>query len=609
MSTEKKRNADGTETLLTSMPQPSTPAVDSQATIGISTSNLDTVPIPNSAARGTDGKQTLPNSGDSGATMVHAPNAHAASAATGDFTSSSTTASASTGDFTPAGATASMATGDFTPRGNDPSAATGDITPGKQGNPRIIDPDSVATQIGKVQPKIDPATGRVVPHVSGYEILGELGRGGMGVVYKARQKALNRLVAIKMVLAGGHAGSEQLARFHLEAEAVAALKHPNIVQIYEVGECDSLPYFSLEFVDGSPMDKMLGGKPLAIPETARLMEILARAMHFAHEQGIVHRDLKPANVLLTADGIPKITDFGLAKKLEGDSSQTKSGTLMGTPSYMAPEQARGEFKGLGPQADVHSLGAMMYEMLVGRPPFLGASPVETIMQVIKQEPVPPSRLIEKLPADIETICLKCLQKEPEKRYPTAAALAEDLRRYLADEPILSRPVSAPERLWRWCRRNPRLAGLAAAVAGLLVTVAITSTVSAVRIAQERNLKEEQRKAAVQAELLAEARKAEADEARVAAEAARKLAEQHQAAAEAAKSEADANSKVANDQAGLALTTMQVLIDKVQTQLQDAPNTQKLKRELLETAMEGLKQVAKKADGSTSIEATMLAAHM
>ena len=290
------------------------------------------------------------------------------------------------------------------------------------------------------EPRVDPATGRAIPRLPGYQILGELGRGGMGVVYKARQVALNRLVAIKMVLAGGHAGAEQLARFHTEAQAVAALQHTNIVQIYEVGACEGLPYFTLEFVDGGPLDKALAGKPQIPKDAAKLLETLARAMHFAHQHGIVHRDLKPANVLLSADGVPKITDFGLAKKLEGDSSQTKSGTLMGTPSYMAPEQARGEFKELGPAADVHALGAILYEMLTGRPPFLGATPVETIMQVIREEPVPPSQLLPKLARDIETICLKCLQKEPHKRYADCEALAEDLRRHQRQSRSLGRRV-------------------------------------------------------------------------------------------------------------------------------------------------------------------------
>ena len=432
-----------------------------------------------------------------------------------------------------------------------------------------------------ILPTIDPKTGRPMPHVSGYEILGELGRGGMGVVYKARQKKLNRLVALKMVLSGGHASPDALARFLVEAQAVAALQHPNIVQIYEVGEHDSLPHFSLEFVDGAPLDRALAGKPQKPVDAARLVETLSRAMHFAHNHSILHRDLKPANILLTSDGVPKITDFGLAKKLEGDSSQTKDGSIMGTPSYMAPEQARGEMKNLGPSADIYSLGAMLYEMLVGRPPFLGTTPFETILQVIKEEPVPPSRLIGKLPPDVETICLKCLQKEPAKRYATAELLAEDCRRFVAGEPILSRPISPAERAWRWCRRNPKVAGLLATVAGLLVLVAVTSTVSALTIAQERNLKEIQRKDAVDARELAES----------------------------AKQRAEENEKLATDQAGLSLETMQVLIDKVQTQLDEAPRTQQIKRDLLETAMEGLKKVAKKAEGSTSIEATMLGAHM
>ena len=432
-----------------------------------------------------------------------------------------------------------------------------------------------------ILPTIDPKTGRPMPHVSGYEILGELGRGGMGVVYKARQKKLNRLVALKMVLSGGHASPDALARFLVEAQAVAALQHPNIVQIYEVGEHDSLPHFSLEFVDGAPLDRALAGKPQKPVDAARLVETLSRAMHFAHNHSILHRDLKPANVLLTSDGVPKITDFGLAKKLEGDSGQTKDGSIMGTPSYMAPEQARGELKNLGPSADIYSLGAMLYEMLVGRPPFLGTTPFETILQVIKEEPVPPSRLIGKLPPDVETICLKCLQKEPAKRYATAELLAEDCRRFIAGEPILSRPISPAERAWRWCRRNPRVAGLLATVAGLLVVVTVTSTVSALTIAQERNLKEIQRKDAVDARV----------------------------AAETARQQADENAKIATKQAGLSLNTMQVLIDKVQTQLDEAPRTQQIKRDLLETAMEGLKKVAKEAEGSTSIETTMLGAHM
>jgi tetratricopeptide (TPR) repeat protein len=307
----------------------------------------------------------------------------------------------------------------------------------------------------------------------GYEVLGELGRGGMGVVYKARHLALNRLVALKMILAGVHAGPQQTARFRAEAEAVARLKHPNIVQVYEIGEHHGLPYLSLEFVDGGSLDRRLNGTPLPPRTAAELLEPLARAIHAAHTHGIVHRDLKPGNVLLEraesgpADlGIPKVADFGLAKDLGADV-QTATGNVVGTPSYMAPEQAEGRSRDIGPPADVHALGAILYETLTGRPPFKGATLVDTLEQVRTQEPVPPSRLQPKVPRDLETICLKCLRKEPARRYASAAALADDLRRFLDDRPILARPVGRVERLRRWCRRNPVVAGLSAA---LLVAV-------------------------------------------------------------------------------------------------------------------------------------------
>jgi tetratricopeptide (TPR) repeat protein len=340
-----------------------------------------------------------------------------------------------------------------------------------------------------------PPTG--FPKVAGHEILAELGRGGMGVVYKARQTGLNRLVALKMLLAGGHAGPEQLARFHTEAQAVARLVHANIVQIYEVGEQEGLPYFSLELVDGGSLAQKIAKKPQPAEEAARLVECLAGAMAYAHRHGIIHRDLKPPNVLLTVDGIPKITDFGLAKHLEGDSSQTKSGTLMGTPSYMAPEQARGEVRELGALVDVYSLGAILYELLTGRPPFLAATVLDTLEQVRSQEPVPPSRFQPKVPRDLETICLKCLQKEARNRYASAETLTDDLRRFLAGEPILARPVSAPVRLWRWCRRNPRVATLSAAVVALLGAVGISFAIVAVRIGREREATAEARNVALQ----------------------------------------------------------------------------------------------------------------
>jgi tRNA A-37 threonylcarbamoyl transferase component Bud32 len=297
--------------------------------------------------------------------------------------------------------------------------------------------------------------------VPGYEVLDELGRGAMGVVYRARQVKLNRGVALKMVLSGGHASADELARFRTEAQALAGLSHPNILQVYEVGEKDGLPYFSMEFCPGGGLDKRLAGKPLPPREAAALVRTLALAVQAAHEKGIVHRDLKPANVLLAADGTPKVTDFGLAKRL-GEQGRTASGAVLGTPSYMAPEQAQGK-KDVAPAADVYALGAILYECLTGRPPFLAATPLDTILQVISDEPAPPRSLQPALPRDLETVCLKCLQKEPGRRYASAADLAEDLRRYLAGEPIVARPVGTLGRLAKWARRRPAVAALLAAV--------------------------------------------------------------------------------------------------------------------------------------------------
>jgi ABC-type amino acid transport substrate-binding protein/tRNA A-37 threonylcarbamoyl transferase component Bud32 len=305
-----------------------------------------------------------------------------------------------------------------------------------------------------------------------YEVLGELGRGGMGVVYKARQRSLKRLVALKMILAGAHASAEDVARFRREAEAVAQLQHPNIVQVYEVGEHEGLPFFSLELVEGGNLSQMLKGQPQPPRSAARLVEALARAVHFAHQRQIVHRDLKPANVLLSADGTPKITDFGLAKRLEGQGDQTRTGAILGTPSYMAPEQASGKTRAIGPLTDVYSLGAILYEMLTGRPPFHADTPFDTLLQVLEREPVPPCSLCPDIPADLETVCAKALAKEPGQRYPTAADLADDLTRFLQGDPIRARPVGRGERAWRWCRRNPIVAALSALAGALLVVVGV-----------------------------------------------------------------------------------------------------------------------------------------
>ena len=302
------------------------------------------------------------------------------------------------------------------------------------------------------------------PTLPGYEIVAELGRGGMGVVYKARQIKANRVVALKMILASRHASVQDRVRFQIETEAVARLQHPNIVQLYEVAEHDGLPFFSLEFCDGGSLDRRLKTWQPTAREAAELVEALARAMHYAHLRGVVHRDLKPANVLLAGDGTPKITDFGLAKQMDSGSDLSKSGAIMGTPSYMAPEQAEGKVHDTGPAADVYALGSLLYELLAGRPPFKAETAFETLKQVLTDEPTPPSRLRSGTPRDLETICLKCLRKQPGQRYASAGALADDLRRYQRGEVISARAVGRLERAVMWARRRPAVAAL------LLVTV-------------------------------------------------------------------------------------------------------------------------------------------
>jgi serine/threonine protein kinase/Tfp pilus assembly protein PilF len=321
-----------------------------------------------------------------------------------------------------------------------------------------------------VLPKPGEASSPKLPEVPGYEIVAELGRGGMGVVYQARQCSLKRLVALKMILAGLHADSRARMRFRTEAEAAARLQHPNIVQIHEVGEHDGKPFLSLEYVEGGSLLGKVAGTPQPEREAARLVETLARAVQYTHQRGILHRDLKPNNVLLTADGTPKIADFGLAKILDTDIGPTRGEALLGTPSYMAPELAVGDTKKVGAAADVYSLGAILYELLTARAPFQGATPLSTLEQVRTQEPVPPRRLRHSVSPDLETICLKCLEKEPGKRYASAEALADDLHCFLEGQPIQARPIPVRQRLWRCARRcPPRVAWslVAAALVSLL----------------------------------------------------------------------------------------------------------------------------------------------
>jgi serine/threonine protein kinase len=304
-----------------------------------------------------------------------------------------------------------------------------------------------------------------LPQIPGYDVEAVLGRGAIGIVYKARHLRLNRHVALKMLLAGAYAPHER-ARFQREAEAVADLQHPNIVQIYEVGEDHGRPYFSLEYVAGGSLAKKICGTPSPPREAAQLVKSLAHAMEYAHQRGIINCNLKPANVLLTENGEPKVSDFGLVKRLEDDAGQTQSGSILGTPSYMAPEQVSVKPGTIGPAADIYALGALLYEMLTGRPPFRGETATETERQVIHDEPVPLSRLNTKVPRDLETICLTCLNKGPRARYGTAAELASDLSRSLSGEPILARRAGPVERLLKWIRRHSSLT--ASLVIGVLL---------------------------------------------------------------------------------------------------------------------------------------------
>lgn len=380
---------------------------------------------------------------------------------------------------------------------------------------RLADTDLPGAAIAPLLPLLPP----------GYEELGVLGRGGMGIVYKARDVRLNRVVALKMILAGAQASPADLERFRSEAEAVAQLQHPNIVQIFEVGTHQGLPFFTLEFVAGGTLAQRVAREPLAPREAATFIEHLARVIAFAHSKGIIHRDLKPENVLLvaapvvtefesesriqnepaevpttgaagespSARWIPKLTDFGLAKRIETPGTLTQAEAVIGTPSYMSPEQAQGKADLIGPATDIFSLGALLYRILTGRPPFLAASTHETIHQVIHSDPLPPRFLQPKTPRDLELICLKCLQKDPARRYKTALSLARDLQRFVAGKPIRAKPIGFTERSCKWVRRNPALAGLLLALF-LGIVVSTVGFVTAHRESQRASAAEKDAKA-------------------------------------------------------------------------------------------------------------------
>src|SRR5678815_2990810 len=314
-----------------------------------------------------------------------------------------------------------------------------------------------------------------------YELLEEIARGGMGVVYKARQKSLDRTVAIKMLLFGPMASQAVIRRFRVEAVAAGSLHHPNIVAIHEVGIHDGQHFLVMDYVDGPNLATFVKNQPLPPKRAAAYARTIAEAIEHAHGCGILHRDLKPSNVLIGKNDTPRVTDFGLARRIEGDSSLTVSGQPLGSPSYMPPEQAAARQGKISARSDVYGLGATLYHLLTGHPPFQGESITHTLDQVLHYEPVPPRSVSPRTPQDLETICLKCLQKDPERRFATARDLADELGRFLKGEPIHSRPVGSVEKLWRFCQRKPALSSLAAAAILLLLVVAIGSPITAWRI--------------------------------------------------------------------------------------------------------------------------------
>jgi len=317
----------------------------------------------------------------------------------------------------------------------------------------------------------------------------------MGVVYRARQISLNRLVAVKMILAGRLAGPGEITRFRTEAETAARLQHPGIVAIHEIGEHEGCQFFSMDYVAGSTLADMVREQPLSPERAARYMKTIAEAIHYAHQKGVLHRDLKPSNVLVDEHDQPRVTDFGLAKWLENKSELTVTGQVLGSPSFMPPEQAGGKETPVGPYSDIYSLGALLYHLLTGRPPFVADTPTATLRMVAETEPVSPRLLNSGVPRDLETICLKCLEKDPQRRYGTAQEVAEELGRFLRDEPIRARPASRAEKVGRWCRQNRALAMAGATVVLLLLTVAIGSPIAALLIYRERQQAEANQKEA------------------------------------------------------------------------------------------------------------------
>lgn len=381
-----------------------------------------------------------------------------------------------------------------------------------------------------------------------YEILGTLGRGGMGVVYKARHVPLNRLVAIKMILSGQHASSEQRRRFQAEAEAAAHLTHLNIVSVYEVGEHNGMPYFSLEYIDGQTMSRMMRETTMSAQAAAALLIPIARAIDYSHSMGVLHRDLKPQNILITSDGDPKVADFGLAKRLDDEGDDlTTAGAILGTPGYMSPEQARGG-QPVGPPADVYALGGILYYAMTGRPPFVAPTPYETVQQLLQSDPLAPSKLHANLDNDLETICLKSLEKDADRRYATAGEFADELQRFLDGKPIVARPITPAERVLKWCRRNRRVAAVSGLAAGLLLCLLFGGIISAVVINEQ------------------------------------KKAEQF------ARADAEQNAKLADDQSELALDTTRMVLYQTKQFFDGKPELRPLRETMMQSVLASVEKL-------------------
>jgi tetratricopeptide (TPR) repeat protein/tRNA A-37 threonylcarbamoyl transferase component Bud32 len=480
----------------------------------------------------------------------------------------------------------------------DPDA---DMARMPSGQERTADLASDARSTPGVAQAAVPATGWKVRYIGDYETISILGQGGMGVVYKARQLTLNRLVALKMIRNAEFASEDQVRRFQNEAEAVATLDHPGIVPIYEVGTFEDQRYFSMKLVEGQGLDKKLEELAKNPRAAARVVAEVADAVNHAHQRGILHRDLKPANILMDGQGHTHVTDFGLAKRIEEDAGLTVSGAIMGTPSYMAPEQAGGQSSLVTTASDVYGLGAILYAALTGRAPFVGDSVMNTLDQVRTSPPQSPTRLNATLPRDLEVICLKCLEKAPRHRYASAQALSDDLNRWLRDEPIAARPVGPIVRLRMWAKRKPALAGLSAALLIASIAGVIGVTWQWREAISQRNQAQIARDEAVHLELTA--RKAEA-EARIA----RDEAVASEKKAVGARAQAEQNAQIAGMQATLALNTIQDLVSQVQKGLH-GPGLYDLKAALLASALKRIDGVAGIYEKSTSKEATTAAALM